>query len=82
MISEFFLNIIFKFLSGMLNLRPDVSWSVDTTAFSYFLDIVRIVGYLVPAQTVYAIITLIVAFTVFRIIISLIKTIWDLLPFA
>mgnify|MGYP004560641209 FL=1 len=82
MISEFFLNIIFKFLSGMLNLLPDVSWSVDTTAFSYFLDIVRIVGYLVPAQTVYAIITLIVAFTVFRIIISLIKTIWDLLPFA
>ena len=82
MISEFFLNIIFKFLSGLLNLLPDVSWSVDTTAFSYFLDIVRIVGYLVPAQTVYAIITLIVAFTVFRIIISLIKTIWDLLPFA
>ena len=82
MISEFFLNIIFKFLSGMLNLLPDVSWSVDTTAFSYFLDIVRIVGYLVPAQTVYAIITLIVAFTVFRIIISLIKTIWDLLPFS
>ena len=82
MISEFFLNIIFKFLSGMLNLLPDVSWSVDTTAFSYFLDIVRIVGYLVPAQTVYAIITLMVAFTVFRIIISLIKTIWDLLPFA
>ena len=82
MISEFFLNIIFKFLSGMLNLLPDVTWSVDTTAFSYFLDIVRIVGYLVPAQTVYAIITLIVAFTVFRIIISLIKTIWDLLPFA
>ena len=82
MISEFFLNIIFKFLSGMLNLLPDVSWSVDTTAFSYFLDIVRIVGYLVPAQTVYAIITLIVAFTVFRIIISLKKTIWDLLHFA
>ena len=82
MISEFFLIMIFKVLSGMLNLLPDVSWSVDTTAFSYFLDIVRIVGYLVPAQTVYAIITLIVAFTVFRIIISLIKTIWDLLPFA
>lgn len=80
MVSEWFLNVIFNFLSGFLDLLPDISWNVDSSAFSYFLDVVRVVGYLMPAGTVSTIVSLIVAFTIFRIIISVIKSIWDLLP--
>lgn len=80
MISEFFLNIIFNIVSGMLEFLPEVSWSVDTSAFGYFLDIVRVVGYLMPGATVAAIVTLIIAFNIFKIIVSVIRTIWDLLP--
>lgn len=80
MISEFFLNIIFGLVSGMLEILPDISWSVDTSAFSYFLDIVRVAGYMLPMDTVVAIIALIVDLTIIRIVIAIPKAIWDLLP--
>lgn len=80
MISEFFINIIFTLVSGMLKLLPDIQWSVDTTAFQYFLDIVKVVGYLLPMDTVSTIIGLIIDLTIFRILIAIPKAIWDLLP--
>lgn len=80
MISEFFLNIIFGLVSGMLDILPDVSWSVDTSAFSYFLDIVRVAGYMLPIDTVIAIVAIIIDLTIVRIVIAIPKAIWDLLP--
>ncbi len=82
MISEFFLNIVFNLVTWMFELLPDITWSVDSSAFSYFLDIIRVVGYMLPAATVTAICTLIISFTVFRIVIAVIKSVWDLLPFV
>lgn len=82
MIVEAILNVMFNFLGGILGLLPDISWDVSTSAFEYFLDIVRVVGYLMPINTVTTIIKLIIALTIFRIIIAVIKTVWDLLPFA
>lgn len=79
-ISEFFINIIFGLVSGMLELLPDIQWSVDTTSFQYFLDIVKVVGYLLPVDTVSAVVGLIIDLTVIRILISIPKAIWDLLP--
>ena len=80
MISEFLLNIVFNIVSGFLNLLPDINFSVDSSAFEYFLGIVRVAAYMLPMKTVSAIITLIVGLTVFRIVIAFIKAIWDLLP--
>ena len=80
MISEFFLNIIFGLVSGMLEILPDVSWTVETSAFSYFLDIVRVAGYMLPIDTVIAIVAIIIDLTIIRIVIAIPKAIWDLLP--
>lgn len=80
MIGEFLFNIIFAIVRGMLNLLPDISWDVDFGALSYFVDIVRVVSYLLPMQTVTIIVSLIFSIICFRIVISLIKTIWELLP--
>lgn len=80
MISEFFINIIFNIVTGLFSLLPDVTWNVESTAFTYFLDILKIAGYMLPMDTVAAIAGLIVALTTFRIIISIVRTIWDLLP--
>lgn len=82
MIGEFFLDIVFGIVSGIFDLLPDFSWSVETTAFEYFMDILSLVGYIFPWNTVVAIATLIFGFSVFRIVIAVIKSIWDLLPFA
>lgn len=80
MISEFFIGIIFTLVSSFFNLMPDVTWSVDTSAFSYFLTILKVAGYIFPWSTVVAIAGLIVGLSIFRIVIAFIKSIWDLLP--
>lgn len=80
MISEFFLNIVFGLVSGMLELLPDISWSVETSAFEFLLSFLRCAAYLLPWGTVLAILGLIVSFSVFRVIIAIIKAVWDLLP--
>lgn len=80
MISEFFLNIIFGIVSNMFDALPDISWSVDSTAFDYIIGILKVVGYMLPWGTVATIIGLIVALNIFRFGVAVIKTIWDLLP--
>lgn len=82
MIGEFFLNIVFNIVSGIFELLPDFSWSVDTTAFEYFMDVLRLVGYMFPWGTVVAICGLIFGLSVFRVAIAVIKSVWDLLPFS
>ena len=80
MITEFFINIVFNLVSGMLELLPDITWSVDTSAFTFFLDAIRVAGYMLPVNTVIAICDLVIALTIFRIVISIPKAIWDLFP--
>lgn len=82
MISEFFLNIIFNIVSGFFGMLPEFSWSVETSAFQYFLSILQVAGYMFPWGTVVAICSLIVGLSIFRVVIAFIKAIWDLLPFA
>lgn len=80
MISEFFLNIVFNIVQYFFGIMPAISWDVNTSAFSYFLNIIRVVSYMFPWYTVSAIFSLVVAFTLFRIVISFLKSIWDILP--
>ena len=80
MITEGLLNVLFLLLQGLLVLLPDVSWNVDSNAFDTFLDIMRFGGYFLPMGTISTIIGIIFVLTLFRIFVSYIKTIWDLIP--
>lgn len=80
MISEFILDVVFSIVSRILVLLPDVSWSVDSTFFDYLVSFIRCAGYLLPWQTVTAILGLVLDLAIFRIIIAILKTIWDVLP--
>lgn len=80
MVSEFLINIIYNIVSGLLSLLPEISWSVESSAFDYFLGIIQVAGYMLPMNTVATIAALIVALTTFRIVISVVRTVWDLLP--
>lgn len=82
MISEFFINIIFSLVTGMLEILPDLEWSVDTSAFGYFLDTVRVASYMLPMGTVNAIVGLIVDLTIIRFVLAVPRAIWDLFPLA
>lgn len=80
MIVEKMIDIVFNIVNSVLSLLPDISWSVSGSAFETFLEYLRMVCYLLPMQTVAMVVYLVVAITGFRIIISLLKTIWEILP--
>lgn len=82
MISEFMLDIVFNIVSGMFSMLPEVSWSVDSSAFEFLLSFIRCIAYLLPWGTVTSIVGVILALSIFRIVIAIIKAVWDLLPFA
>lgn len=80
MISEFVLNIVFNILSTMLALLPDVNWTVDVGSMDSFMDYISLAAYFFPLDTLVSIFAIIIGIHVFRIVVSLIKTIWELLP--
>lgn len=82
MITHGLLTVLFGIVSGFFSLLPSVSWSVDTSAFSYFVSILQVAGYIFPWGTVTAIAALIFSLSIFRIVIAFIRAVWDLLPFA
>ena len=87
MIGEFLLNIVFGVVTGILDGFShfgifNIVWDVGSAKWSAFFDIVRSVCYFLPVDTISTIVGLIVSFGIFRAVIRLIITIWDLLPVA
>ena len=82
MIIESLINFIFIPLNGLLHLLPNISWNVDANVFAKFFEVLRLGCYFLPMGTVMAVFALIIAINTFKIVISLIKTVWQLLPFV
>lgn len=81
MIVEAVFNLLFGVLDRILFFLPDISWTVAADSFTKFFDVLRVAGYFLPMRTVFSILTMIVTLVVFRIVVALIKTVWDLIPF-
>lgn len=82
MIGELLLNLMFNVSGEFFTLLPDVEWSIDSSAFTAFFDVLHMAGYLLPMKTVLSIFSVILSLNIFKIVISFIRTIWDLLPFT
>lgn len=82
MITEGLLNMLFGFAEGLLEKFPDITWSVDTTAWEYVKDILDMIAYLLPMAHIKMIVSAIVALTCVRIFISVGKTIFNFIPFV
>lgn len=81
MITEAILNVIFVLVGGVSNLIPSLTWDVHSEVFQGFFGILEMVGYLLPMYTVVSILEIVILFNIFKITISFIKTIWQLIPF-
>lgn len=82
MVVEGIFNVFFLIVSGLLTMLPEVTWSVDTGAWQYVRDILNMIAYMLPINTITAIIALVVDIALLRIFISFIRTIWNLIPFV
>lgn len=82
MIGEFLLDIVFSIVTVILDYFRigDIVWDVTSEAMAPFMEIVRSICYFFPVGTLASIVGLVVAFSIFRAVIRLITTIWDILP--
>ena len=80
MIIEALLNIFFDFLSKILENLPSISWSADNGAWSTFLGFISVIMYLLPLDTIAYVLGTVISIIIVRLVISLVKTFWDLLP--
>lgn len=80
MIGEALIDMVFTIISGFFNLMPDIQWNPDGAAVSFISDCCASVCYLLPMQAVTSIVSVVVTFTLFKALISFVKTLWDLLP--
>lgn len=81
MVTDKLLGIVFSFLEKMLDKLPLMNFSIDFSAVHSFLSIVGTALYFFPWQKVAPILAIIILLQVWRILISIIKTIWSVIPF-
>lgn len=82
MILDALLSLIFTNVNSFLNLLPDLSFPLDINMFSSVLRFLHVIVWILPIETILVIFGLQISIGVFRITISLIKTLWDLIPFV
>lgn len=74
--------VVIVFVLGCLIALPTISINVDAVTSSSAFEYIRAGLYFFPVDTVTTILTLIISLWCFRVVIALVKTIWDLLPVA
>ena len=82
MITEAILNFLFGIAERSFSTLPDIYISVDTSAFEYVRGFIAMISYLLPLDTVRAIVAALLALTVFRIVIAIARTVMGLIPFV
>lgn len=78
MIVEGIINVLLAPFMWLINLIPDVSLSM--TMIDTALDYIKVACYFLPMGTVLVILKIVLAIVGFKIAISLVKTLWDILP--
>lgn len=80
MIVEGMMSLVLSIVQGILSLIPDIDWSIPPNVFASAVQYLGVAFYVLPMGTVFTICSLLVVLQMFRIAVSLIKTIWALLP--
>lgn len=82
MITEKLLDLLFGAADIMLNLLPDISFSLPIGVWGGTASFLNMIGYLLPIGTINAIVGTIIDIAVFRIAIAGIRAIWKFIPFV
>jgi hypothetical protein len=80
LIVESILGFIFGIINTILSPLGNIKWEFSANVLDGLFDALRVVFYIIPIKDLLPIIITFVALMTLRIAISLIKTIWDLLP--
>ncbi len=65
---------------SFLGTNEPIEFNIDTTVFKTISDFLAFIFYILPIDGLLSIVSIFIGLMIFRIIISVVKTIWDLLP--
>lgn len=80
MITDNLMGIAFSFLEKLLDKLPIMNMDVDFSVLNGFLDVLGFALYFFPWAKVVPIVGLILLLQVWRVIISIIRVFWEVLP--
>lgn len=80
MIADSIINIIYNIFMFLVGGHEPLRFNVNETFYTTVNDFFAFIFYILPVDGLFTILGIIIAITGFRIFISVIKTIWDLLP--
>ena len=80
MILDFLLSNLFSLINPLIELLPDITFDLDVSTFSSFYQYLHVVLWVLPCGTIAAVAALQLLLIAFRAVVSLIKTLWQLLP--
>ena len=82
MISDALLSVVFGLVNRILDLLPTINFTLDPGIISSVTNVLHVIVWVLPLNTIVAVLGIQISITVFRILISVIKTVWDLIPFV
>lgn len=82
MITAAIIDLLFIPLNLLCSLFPQMDIDISVDVLSKFFVVLEIVLYLLPTRAIVPIFIIIIGLNMFKVIISLIKSIWELIPFA
>jgi hypothetical protein len=80
MIGDAAVNLFYKIFMSFFGGYEPLRFNVDSSVYEAVTNFLSFIFYILPIEGLKPIITLVIAITVFRIIVSVVKTLWDLLP--
>lgn len=82
MIIDGFINILSIIISALLSPLEIINISIDyLSSLTVVSSFIQVIAYLLPWDNLLPLIVLVIAILLFKLVISLITAIWDLLPF-
>lgn len=82
MITQALLDVIFGVVNIVVGMLPISGLLFDLSSMSVFFDVISSVNYIIPMSVFVEIIAIVIVLQSFRIAVSLIRMLWDVLPFT
>lgn len=80
MITDFIIGLVFKIFMFFVDGKEPLRFNIDSSVYDYVKDFVAFIFYILPIEGIKPIIQIIISIILFRITVSVIKTLWQLLP--
>lgn len=81
MVVDYLISLIYKAFKFAVGNHQPLRFNIDSSVYEVIHDFVAFIFFILPINGLKPIFTIVLAIIGFRIFVSVVKTLWDLLPF-